>query len=178
MAKMIDLIGYGLKWVQPNAFKMEYELRTEDTVVATLNFRSSFGSFATALSAEGSWTFKRVGFWQPRVTVRASGSETDLANFKNNTWSGGGTLEFPDGREYPASTNFWATQYEFKEKTGESLISYKKISGLLHMSSGVEIHPLARNVPELSWMVPFGWYLTVMMYMDSAASAAATSATM
>jgi len=178
MTKMIELIGYDLQWIQPSAFKMEYELQAGDAVVATLNFRSSFGSFATASNAEGSWTFKRIGFWQSKASVRLSGSDSDLAVFRNNTWSGGGALEFPDGREYPANTNFWATQYEFKTKAGEPLISYKKIGGMLHMSSGVEIHPLAKNIPELSWMVPFGWYLTVMMYMDSAASAAAASATM
>jgi hypothetical protein len=174
MTKMIDLIGYDLKWVQPNAFKMEYELRTEDTVVATLNFRSSFGSFATASSAEGIWTFKRVGFWKSQASVRASGAETDLALFKNNTWSQGGTLELPDGRTYPANSNFWSTQDEFKTNTGEPLISYKKINGIFHMSSAVEIHPLAGNIAELSWMVSFGWYLTVMMYMESAAAATAT----
>jgi hypothetical protein len=173
--KIAELTGQALKWVQPNAFKMEYELRAEDVVAATLRFRSSFGSFATAESADGSWTFKRVGFWQTKVTVRASGVDADLAVFKNNTWSGGGTLELPDGRKYPASTNFWATQFEFKTEAGEALISYRSIGGMLHMSSAVEIHPLAKDLAELPWMVPLGWYLTVMMHMDSAAVVAATA---
>src|SRR5512135_776251 len=127
MMKMAELIGQELKWVQPHALKMEYELRAGDTVAATLNFRSSLGSFATAASADGSWTFKRVGFWHTQATVRALGAEADLAVFKNNTWSDGGTLELPDGRKYPANTNFWATQYAFKTEAGEPLVSYKKI---------------------------------------------------
>lgn len=171
MRKIAELIGKELKWVQPNALKMEYELRTGDMVAATLLFRSSFGSFATAASADGSWTFKRVGFWQTKVTIRASGAETDLAVFKNNTWGGGGTLELPDGRKYLANTNSWASQYEFKTETKEALISYRKIGGMLRMSSGVEIYPLAKDIAELPWMVLLGWYLTVMMYMDYAASA-------
>jgi hypothetical protein len=176
MLKMADLVGQELKWVQPHAVKMEYELHAGDVVAATLNFRSSFGSYATAMSGDGSWTFKRVGFWQTKVTVRSSGTETDLAIFRNNTWSGGGTLEFPDGRKYLANTNFWSTKYEFRTEAGEALISYKKIGGMLHMSSGVEIHTLAKDVSELPWMVLLGWYLTVMMYMDSAAVVAATAA--
>jgi hypothetical protein len=176
MLKMIDLIGHELKWVQPHALKMEYELRAGDLAAATLRFRSSFGSFAAAASADGSWTFKRVGFWQTRATVRASGAgaEADLAVFKNNTWSDGGTLELPDGRQYLANTNFWATHYEFKTESGEPLISYKKIGGMLHMSAGVEIHPLAKDIAEMPWMVLLGWYLAVMMHMDHAAAAAAT----
>ena len=85
-------------------------------------------------------------------------------------------LEFPDGRKYPANTNFWATQYEFKTESGEPLISYKHIGGMLHMSSRVEIHALSKEVAEMPWMVSLGWYLTVMMYMDSAAVVATTAA--
>jgi len=173
MMKLAELVGHELKWIQPHALKMDYELRAEDTVAATLHFRSSFGSFATATSADGSWTFKRVGFWQTKVTIRASEANADLAVFKNNTWSGGGTLELSDGRKYPANTNFWATQYEFKTEMGEAIISYRKIGGMLHMSAVTEIHPLAKDVSEMPWMVLLGWYLTVIMHMDSAAVAAA-----
>jgi hypothetical protein len=172
MMKLAELIGQELEWVQPHALRMEYELRAGDTVTATLHFRSSLGSFATGTSADGSWTFKRVGFWQTQVTVRPSGQEIDLAVFKNNTWSGGGTLELPDGRKYLANTNFWASQYEFKTEADEALISYKKIGGILHMSAAVEIYPAAKDLPEMPWMVLLGWYLTVMMQRDSATVAA------
>lgn len=175
MLKLAELIGQELKWVQPHAMHMEYELRAGEHEAATLRFRSSFGSFATAASADGTWTFKRVGFWQTRVTVRAAGEESDLAVFKNNTWSGGGTLELPDGRNYPANTNFWATQYEFKDEAGKPLVSYRKIGGILHLSSQVEIHPRAREIEEAPWIVLLGWYLTVMMYMDAAAATAAAT---
>ena len=175
MKKLAELIGHELKWVQPHTMKQEYELRAgNDLIAATLCFRSAFGSFATAASADGEWTFKRVGFSQTKVTIRAAGSEEDLAVFKNNTWKGGGTLQLPDGRSYPANTNFWATQYEFKTETGDSLIRYRKIGGFLHMSSAVEIDPLAKNLPEMPWMVMLGWYLTLMMYADSAVIVAAT----
>lgn len=177
MINLAELVEHELKWIQPHASKMEYELHAGDMAAATLRFRSSFGSFATATASEGIWTFKRVGFAQTKVTIRASEAENDLAVFKNNTWSGGGTLELPDGRKYPANTNFWATQYEFKTEMGDPLISYRKIGGILHMSSATEIHPLAKDIPELPWMVILGWYLTVMMYMDNAVIAAVVAGT-
>jgi hypothetical protein len=176
MLHMRELPGRELKWMQPNGFKMEYELHADEILAATLRFRSSFGTLATAESADGCWTFKRVGFWQPQVTVRVCNTETNLAVFKNNTWSGGGTLELPDGRKYPASTNFWSTKYEFKTETGTELLSYQQIGGFLRMSSAVIIHPAAAQLAEAAWLVPLGWYLTVMMHMDSAATAAAVSA--
>lgn len=175
MLKMTELIGRELKWLQPNVLRMEYELRMDDTVAAIVRFRSSFGTFAAAESADGIWTFKRVGFWQPRVTIRKQGMEENLAIYRNNTWKGGGTLELPDGRTYPANTNFWATQYEFKTETGTVLVSYYRIGGLLHMSSGVRIPAQTAEITQMPWMILLGWYLIVMMQMDSAAVAAAVS---
>ena len=169
MKRIAELAGRELKWVQPHTLKMEYELHAEDEVAATLRFRSSFGSLATADSADGCWTFKRVGFWQTRVTIRACGAETDIATFKNNTWSGGGTLEFPDGRMFRANTNFWQTKYEFKNEADETLFGYRNIGGMLHSSAGVDIQPGAARISEIPWMVMLGWYLVLMQQRDSAA---------
>ena len=119
MKKIAGVIGRELEWVQPSAWKMEYELRAGDELIATLRFRSSFGSFGTGESADGCWTFKRVGFWQTRVTIRGCGSDMDIAMFKNNTWSGGGTLELPDGRKVLATTNLWQTNFASCENQSE-----------------------------------------------------------
>ena len=175
MKNIPTLPGHQLTWVQPRALKMEYELQDDGELVATLRFRSSFGSFATAESADGCWTFKRVGFWKTKVTVRACGSEFDVAAFTNNTWKSGGTLELPDGRSYPANTNFWMTEYEFTTQTGEPLVQYNWVRGLMRLSSTVNIQPAAASLRELPWLVMLGWYLTVMMHADSAAAVAASS---
>jgi hypothetical protein len=172
--KLAEVIGRELEWVQPSAWKMEYELRAGDETIATLRFRSSFGSFARAESADGCWTFKRVGFWQTRVTIRGCESDTDIATFKNNTWSGGGTLELPDGRKILATTNLWQTNLEFKTEAGATLIRFKT-AGIVHLSARVEIQPDAAGVPELLWVALFGWYLALMMHMDSAVTVAAIS---
>ena len=175
MKRIAEVIGRELEWVQPRAMKMEYELRAGDELIATLRFRSSFGSFATAESADGCWTFKRVGFWKPRVTIRGCGTDLDIAVFKNNTWSGGGTLEFPDGRKFLASTNLWQTNFEFKTEAGEELVRFKT-GGLLRLSAKVEIQPDQAGKPELPWVVMLGWYLFIMMYVDTASSADAVAA--
>ncbi len=161
-----------LKWVQPQTLKMEYELRAGDEIVGTLRFKTAFGTLATGESADGCWTFKRVGFLRTRVTIRQCGSDAEIATFNNNTWTAGGTLELPGGRKYPANTNFWHTQYDFKTGAGETLFTYRNIGGVFHASSAVTIQPGAANLAELPWMVILGWYLVVMMQSDSAAVAA------
>ena len=175
MRSIAQFVGQSLKWEQPKVMRMEYELRCSEELVATLRFRSAFGSLATAECADGCWTFKRAGFFQTRVTIRECNSDNEIAVFRNNTWTSGGTLELPDGHRYPANTNFWLTNYAFTADTGQELVRYTKIGGFLHMSSLVEILPGATLLPELPWMTLLGWYLTIMLHQDAAAAAAAAT---
>jgi hypothetical protein len=177
MTRIADLAGVELEWIQPGALKMNYELRRGDETVGSLRFRSSWGTCAAAESPDGCWTFKRAGFWQTRVTIRLCESDHDLAVFKPNTWSGGGSLEFPNGRRIRATTNFWQTRLEWcpESENGEPLVCFHT-HGLVHLVARVEILPAAARHPDLALMVHLGWYLIVMMYMDSAAMSGAVAA--
>ena len=160
----------GLRWSQPRAARMDYELSSGADLVATLKFRNMFGTFATAESADGCWTFKRVGFWQNRASIRACGSDTDLAVFKNNTWDRGGTLEFSSGGTFKATTNFWMTSFEFRTGADELLVAFD-YRGVFHRSADVHVSPLAQRTAECSVLVLFGWYLVLMLDMDDGAGA-------
>ena len=173
---IMDYIHQPLKWEQPNAFKMEYDLRSSGTVVAQLKFRSSWGTLATGESADCCWTFKRVGFFQTRATIRACGEEEELAAFHQNTWSQGGTLVLADGRKYRATTNFWSTELRFETEGGERLVTMKT-GGFIHQSAEVEIAPSAAHLAELPWLVMFAWYMAIMLYQDAAAVTATVAAT-
>ena len=160
-----------LRWVQPSAFRMNYELRAGEELAGELRFRSAFGSFATGESAGGCWTFKRVGFFQTRVSIRQCGEEADIATFTNNTWSGGGTLEFTGGAKLLATTSFWQTKLRFTTESGSPLVQFNT-GGMIHLNATVEIDPAAEHLGELPLIVLLGWYLVVMMHNDAAASAA------
>ena len=149
---------------------MDYELRVGDELAAVLRFPSSFGSHATAESADGCWTFERVGFWRNKTLVRVCGAQTDVAVFKNCRWGSGGTLELPDGRRYPANTNFWRTELAIRNAKGEPLLQLWS-SGVVRLSATVAIHPGAAKLPEVPWLVMLGCYLLVMMKVDAAAAA-------
>jgi hypothetical protein len=167
--------GAPLRWVTPAMMKMNYQMEHGEAVVTSLRFKSVWGTLATAENADGCWTFKRIGFWQTKVTIRACGSEAEVATFQNNTWTGGGTLEFPDGRRFRATTNGWQTKLEFQNEAGESLVRFK-YDKVWCTSATVSILPPALNMPETSWIVAFGWYLMVMMQNDAAVGAAGGAA--
>jgi len=146
-----DLAGRDLRWIKSNG----YELRDGDDVVATLRFRSRWGSLATAESADGCWTFKRVGFLQ------TLGGETTAV----------GKLQGA-----AANTSCWMTKFAFSTEAGEPLVRFTKIFGLLKLSSTVDILPAATDQSAPPWLVMLGWYLTIQMHNDAGASAAAVSA--
>lgn len=160
----------GLRWAQPSALRMEYELRSRDSLVATLKFSGMFGTLATAESGDGSWTFKRVGFWRQQATVREQGADTDLAVFRNRTWSGGGELLFTDGRSFKATTKLWTTRLEFSSQRDEPLVRFS-YGGVFRRAADVHVEDAARSKPELPLLVLFGWYLLVMLERDAAAVA-------
>src|SRR6266849_9596869 len=71
------------------AGKLASRLLADGEVAATLTWARSWGSLATGKSGGSEWTFKRLGFLRPRVTVRGTGSDSNLAVLSIN-WAGEG----------------------------------------------------------------------------------------
>lgn len=171
MQKIAEVSGHGLSWSQPSAGTMDYELRSGGDLVASLRFRSVFGTLATAESGDGCWTFKRVGFWQSKASIRACGSDTDLAVFTNKTWDGGGTVRFSDGCTFKATTNAWRANLEFRTEADDLLVRLE-YGGVFRRRARVQISPLASRTPQVPLLVLFGWYLVIMLDADAAGAAA------
>ena len=172
MRAIAEVAGQELLWTQPAARRREHQLRAGDEVVATLAFQR--GSLADAEAAGGHWTFKRQGFWQPRVTVRTAGSEADLAVF-HPRWIGGGTLEFPNRTAVRlSSANFWQSEWMWQDSE-KPLLRIKGRHGLIKANGAVEIQPDAVTRPDLAMLVLLGWYLILLHAEDSAAASSAAS---
>ena len=160
-----------LTWAQPSFTRQAYELTELGALVGGLVFPRMLGTLAEAASGEGIWTFKRVGFFRQRATVRTAGTEVDLATFQNDTWHSGGTLEFTEGRRFRATTNFWNTRFAWETEEEQTLLRFHH-GGAFKLSATVEIEEAARALPELPILVLFGWYLCVMLHRDASAEAA------
>jgi hypothetical protein len=184
-----------LIWRQPSAFKMSYELRAGEEVVATLAWGKSWGTLATAQTAEGAWTFKRSGFWQQRVGVRPIGSDHDVATFVPD-WMGNGILTVEGERTFRwAGKGFWGLEKLWQEREGAPpLIGFKRVGGL-KTEARVLLSPVAAALPEIAQLddlyvplppeelsapsvplvelpllVTFGLYLMVLEAMDASST--------
>jgi hypothetical protein len=162
------------EWRGHGTFKRAYELRSDAALYATLKWESALGSLAQAQAAEASWTLKRVGFFNPRATVRAPDSETDLAVFHPN-WVGNGRVELTGGRTWRFQClNFWHSKYGFIDDAGESLIEYQANVFKTPPTAKVVVSPLALTLRELPLLVVLGWYVTILTFDDAAGIAAAS----
>jgi hypothetical protein len=173
-----------LYWVQPKTMSRTFTLHSGEQEYASLDFQSAFGSLAIAETAGHTWSFKRMGFFNPRVTVRRPNEETDLAVYQPR-WTGTeGTLTFAGGRTFQwRATNFWATKFAFLDNSGEALLWFKEgseqghLSDLFKTQAQLAIEPAGWQLAELDLLVTLGWYLLILYNEDAAGVAAAASAT-
>jgi len=130
MRSISELAGTDLLWEQPARTERAFELHAGEELVAVLRFQR--GSLADAAVADCRWTFKREGFWHPRLTVRMPGADTDtdLAVFRAS-WTAGGTLEFAAGNVVRLSVaNVWHSEWLWHGKDEAPLGALQGQTGL------------------------------------------------
>jgi hypothetical protein len=159
--KFSELTGKRLKWVQPHPFRLKYELRAGDMIVATLSYPHFSDTLAIASSDNGTWTFKGGDLRHRTVSIQVSGVETDLAVF-NTYLLGGGVLELPGGRKYEGVLINRGTGYKFKTEEGEALVTYWNVLTYLRTSGEMYIYPYAKDLAEISWLALLGWHLILV----------------
>lgn len=161
----------GLQWQQPSGWSRRFELRSGDTQVGSLEFQSAFGSRAEGRIGEETWTLKRMGFFQTRVTVRRAGSDEDAAVYIP-TWSRRrGLLTLADGTQYQlSSTSFWAAEWVWLDSREQVVMKFHN-KGFLHHGADVEVGPDSRQSKDLGMLLLTGWYLLFLYQEDSSGAA-------
>jgi len=176
----ISLSG-SLRWVKVGAEAELYQLQKGQDVIGRLTWNSRCGTLADAECAEGRWTFKRVGCFDPFVTVRAYGSERTLATFRPRL-SGGGLLELEHGNviEFNAS-DLWGHRWVFLEPEGSVLLDIRVdhgggFLGALRPEGIIDIREASVMKPELPLVLCLGWYLILLLEREMDPTMAATLA--
>ena len=145
MTGLDQAVGTRFEWRQPEAFRRYHELMADGRNVASLRFEKGCGTLATAEYGDAQWTFKRSGFWSPRVSVRQAGSQTDLAVFTPR-WTGGGELAFAGGLKFPLkSLSFWGGEWAFETEDGSEVVSVRGPHGLVRNSGEAALGSFSRK---------------------------------
>jgi len=75
-----------MEWTQPKASEKYFELRDQGLIIGSMRFRSSSGTLAVVQSDSRQWSFKRIGFTFPKVTLRNEGDEGNIAEYQPKVW--------------------------------------------------------------------------------------------
>ncbi|MDQ2944198.1 MAG: hypothetical protein M3R21_11095, partial [Candidatus Dormibacteraeota bacterium] len=134
MKKFNEFAMGELLWVQPARLKSEFELLAGEELLGTLRWQRA--SLAMGETADRSWTFKREGFWHPRITVRVAGSDDNVATFQPG-WAGGGALDLAGRQLRFGAANFWHSQWDWLDAQNQPLIHFKSHQGLLKVEGEV-----------------------------------------
>ena len=175
MLPLMDAKDLELFWEQPNAWQRSFVLSSAEAIYAKLDFNSAFSTLADAMTEGEHWTFKRVGCFSTRVTVRRAGSKVDLATYYPN-WTGSeGQIQFSNGELTTwRISNFWATKYSIRRENGIELFTYQsglrnsKFTNLFKQQAQVIFCPEAWQIKELPILILLGWYLVILQQEDSA----------
>ncbi len=154
-----------------------HELRVGDDIYAELHRHSIFGSLTTGEVLSGKFSFKRMGFFKPYITVRQDGTETDLA-VQRKAGRGEEELRFTDGTVF-----VWkATKDKKKEKgyydsKGNLLVGFIPKHGLMKSSCEIRLTPDTAACPQIPLLLMAGWYHLILENEDEIAMMTSVIAT-
>jgi hypothetical protein len=149
-----------LRWVQPSALKMEYELLSAGRPIVTMRFHGLLSSYATAEYGGKQWTLERAGTSQGKIVVSICADRREVGIFESSTQDRGGTLTFRDRPRIVLTPGFRKGRGEFRTEGGEPLIRFRS-RGLLRTSADIDVMPAAAKLRELPGVLMLAWYLNV-----------------
>lgn len=172
LKKLRALSNLQLHWILPSIFERHFELYSESGLLGELRFEpggTAYAALTIEKSATKRWTFKETGgILKPRVTIRETGTNNDLAFYWYKRW-GGGWVEFVNGSKfYWKSTSFWGTGKGFYNGHKELLLELKQeFFALLRIRYLLKIEARCNDLVELPLLLVLAGYLCAV---DSFAS--------
>jgi len=154
-----------LNWIQPSSFERRFELHSEKGVFGKLYFETvdtASGSLTSTDQTTESWTFKRVGLLNSHITIRAAGTNDNVAIYRSKLF-GDGWIEFTKGSKFHwKSISGIGSKWGFANEQEEILLAMKsKWYSPLKIQASIEIEPKGQGLDELPLLLISGWYLMV-----------------
>lgn len=174
MQSIAEALGGELHWISGAGARRAWVLKSETGEVGRLRFQKLFGSLAVGETATGIWTFKREGFFQPRVTVRREGETAgqNEALFAPG-WGGAGPVTFASGARFLCKPGgWWRSNWQFGLMHGTAPLLQLEGMG---RGSRVTIGAEARELAELPVLLLLGCYIAVLAREDEEAASVAAS---
>lgn len=159
--------GEKLTWIRESDDSRNFVLKAGQETVASLRWDKASGSLAIGESRGQRWTFKRVGYFHPHVTIRNFGEAAEMARVEVRG-GGAGMIHFTDGERYNFLANLWRAEWEWSTPSGATMIKFRRDFSIDERAGHVEIPKEHLSTIHLPMMTVLGWYLIVLIAEDAA----------
>jgi hypothetical protein len=162
-----------LAWTQEKGWwrRRVYVLKHGESEVARLSWNKMIGTLATGRFGDKEWTFKRVGFLRPKVTVRVAGTQEDVATVEFR-WNGAATIRTREGEEIRWRRNKrWGTEWAYVDQTDTPLLTLKTKHHLLGTEFQVQLLEYDLLLSKWPWLPILSAYTRILAQDDASASA-------
>ena len=159
--KPIREVSGPLEWIQPRALDRAWELRDADSVVATLEWISSYQAQAKGRTDRTEWGFTLDGFLNPWITIERLDKEEPSRAFRG-TPSFNGQLELGEERVFSWDSNFWLTKWIWTTDDGTDLVRMSRNLSL-KTEGTAEWDEEHSTLEELPLIAILGWYLIIQV---------------
>lgn len=168
MKKLSDYLGEELKILQKSFWKREFELRSENELIAKLYYPKFFSDLAELKIGNDEFEFYRPKFFKRDVDIRKKGNQNPFAHFKNSFWGRKGILELPRGIRLTIKFGFFRKQAEIYLGENDLLVSITGSFSLKERSQ-VIIEKRSEAIDEQPWIIMLAYYVAQLMKRNSAA---------
>lgn len=167
MKKISGYLGSELKIIQKSVWKRDFELRSDDELIARLYYPKSFSDLAELTISEDTYEFYRPKFFSRDVDIRKKGYQNPFAHFKNNFLGSKGVLELPRGIRLTMKFGFFRKLAEIYLGESDLLVSILSRFSMKERSQ-IIIEKRSDAIDDYPWIILLGFYLAQLMKRNSA----------
>jgi len=147
----------------PKSRPRTYTLTQGTAVVGKLSWQKDWGSLVLGETRTGSWSFKRVGFFNTRVSIRTAGTEQEVAAFHPHLF-GGGWAELSGNHMWRLQAKgLFKQTYEFVDHSGRVALTLKPNGD----NAEVTFADLSLDERTASLLTLLIWYVALLANEDA-----------
>lgn len=168
-----ELENLNIQWVQPSAWKRDYELQTEDGEVLARLHLHTWNDKADLEALGNRWGFDTRGFFNRITEVTSVGTGEVYASYSHNKK----TLTLHDGRTFRfKQINFWGNKWSWVDATDTPVVGFQT-GGAFRYNSDIHMDAEMAEMRSMPVLVYLGWYLLIKTREAAASTTAVIAAT-
>ena len=159
--------GITLLIVKPKITRSFFEVTRGQEIIGSITFPKTFGTLAEVKLFEEEWSFKRMGFWKPYITVRRRDATQDYMQVPfSSKFQGLLSFSTKHGESYELTqTGFWHPKWVWN-KQKKTLIEYDLKFGIKKYAEAI----IRENDELLPLLLMIGSYGLIMQGWDETAA--------